>query len=69
MPCHTHPSRPWPPRPLPPPPPASACLLLLQVDATENKEIAGKHEVQGYPTLKWFIDGKLASDYSGGRTL
>ena len=59
MPCHTHPSR----------PPASACLLLLQVDATENKEIAGKHEVQGYPTLKWFIDGKLASDYSGGRTL
>ena len=48
-----------PPPPRPPPP---------QVDATEQKEIAGQHEVQGYPTLKWFVDGKVAMDYSGGRT-
>lgn len=39
----------------------------LQVDATEEKEIAGKFEIQGYPTLKWFVDGKEAMDYSGGR--
>ncbi len=30
--------------------------------------MAGKHEIQGYPTLKWFVDGKVAMDYSGGRT-
>lgn len=41
---------------------------LQQLDATEEKEVAGKHEIQGYPTLKWFIDGKEVSDYSGGRT-
>lgn len=40
----------------------------LQLDATEEKEVAGKHEIQGYPTLKWFVDGKVAMDYSGGRT-
>ena len=22
---------------------------------------------QGYPTIKWFIDGEVASDYNGGR--
>jgi len=41
---------------------------LPQLDATEEKEVAGKHEIQGYPTLKWFVDGKVAMDYSGGRT-
>lgn len=30
--------------------------------------MAGKHEIQGYPTLKWFVDGKEAMDYSGGRS-
>lgn len=39
-----------------------------QLDATEEKEVAGKHEIQGYPTLKWFVDGKEAMDYSGGRS-
>eukprot|EP00887_Chlorella_sp_A99_P005246 scaffold1.g5246.t1 len=37
------------------------------VDATEEKELGKKFEVQGYPTLKWFVDGKLAMDFSGGR--
>ena len=36
------------------------------MDATENKKIAEKYEVQGYPTLKWFVDGK-DSEYNGGR--
>ena len=39
-----------------------------QVDATEEKDVAGKHEVQGYPTLKWFVNGKVAMDFGGGRT-
>jgi protein disulfide-isomerase A1 len=43
-------------------------VILAKLDATEQKEVAGKHEIQGYPTLKWFVDGKVAMDYSGGRT-
>jgi len=46
----------------------SSDVILAKLDATEEKEVAGKHEIQGYPTLKWFIDGKVVSDYSGGRT-
>lgn len=46
----------------------SSDVMIAKLDATEEKEVAGKHEVQGYPTLKWFIDGKEAMDYSGGRT-
>ena len=39
----------------------------LQVDATEEKDLGSKYEVMGYPTLKWFVDGKLVGDYQGGR--
>lgn len=46
----------------------SSDVIIAKLDATEEKEVAGKHEIQGYPTLKWFIDGKEVSDYSGGRT-
>lgn len=46
----------------------SSDVMIAKLDATEEKEVAGKHEVQGYPSLKWFIDGKEAMDYSGGRT-
>ena len=38
-----------------------------QVDATKEAELAQKHEVSGYPTIKWFVDGELASDYNGAR--
>ena len=50
------------------PPPPTHLPRPPQVDATEEKEVAGKHEIQGYPTLKWFVDGKEAMDYSGGRS-
>lgn len=42
-------------------------IMLAKVDATEEKALGQKFEVQGYPTLKWFVDGKLAMEYSGGR--
>lgn len=41
-------------------------ILIAKVDATENKKVADRYKVQGYPTLKWFVDGK-DSEYNGGR--
>merc|ERR1712086_191152 len=41
-------------------------LKVIKVDATVERELGEKHAVQGYPTLKFFVDGK-GSDYSGGR--
>jgi len=42
-------------------------IKLAKLDATEQKEVAGKFGVKGYPTLKWFVDGE-AKEYNGGRT-
>lgn len=43
-------------------------IVLAKVDATEEKDLAEKYEVKGYPTIKWFVDGEVAMDYSGGRS-
>jgi len=42
-------------------------LSLVAVDATEHKELATKFGVQGFPTLKWIVNGE-ETDYTGGRT-
>ena len=43
-------------------------VKVLQVNCDENTELAKKHDVKGYPTIKTFHHGKV-DDYSGGRDL
>ena len=42
-------------------------IRIGKVDATENTKIASEYQVQGYPTLKYFVN-KSPIEYTGGRT-
>jgi protein disulfide-isomerase A1 len=46
---------------------ANAPVKLAKVDATANNAIATQFEIRGFPTLKFFKNGK-PSEYNGGRT-
>lgn len=50
-----------------PPQNATPSPQQKKVDATKETELAQKHEVSGYPTIKWFVDGEVAMDYNGPR--
>lgn len=41
---------------------------LAEVDCTVETEICGKNKVNGYPTLKLFLNGEMI-DYEGGRDI
>lgn len=44
-------------------------IKLVKVDATVEKEVAGRYEIRGFPTLKFFMRGNSRPvDYEGGRT-
>eukprot|EP00993_Chasmostoma_nieuportense_P002551 NODE_3337_length_986_cov_62.144354_g3191_i0.p1 GENE.NODE_3337_length_986_cov_62.144354_g3191_i0~~NODE_3337_length_986_cov_62.144354_g3191_i0.p1 ORF type:complete len:139 (-),score=31.99 NODE_3337_length_986_cov_62.144354_g3191_i0:358-774(-) len=45
---------------------ASSSVLIGDVDCTVEEEVCRKHDVNGYPTIKYFVDGKPES-YNGGR--
>ena len=32
---------------------------LAKLDATQNEAVAKAYNVQGFPTLKWFVNGSL----------
>lgn len=48
----------------------SQCIVAnIDADDQKNKGIAGRYDVKGFPTLKFFPAGsKEPIDYSGGRT-
>jgi protein disulfide-isomerase A1 len=44
----------------------SSDIFIAKLDATEHKTVSGEHSIQGFPTLKFFINGSPI-DYSGAR--
>lgn len=42
-------------------------VLLAKIDATQEEALAKEFGVQGFPTMKWFVNGE-AREYGGGRT-
>ncbi|KAF3323894.1 protein disulfide isomerase-like 1-4 [Carex littledalei] len=42
-------------------------VALAKVDATEESDLSQKYDIQGFPTVLFFIDG-VRLEYSGGRT-
>ena len=41
-------------------------MAIGKIDCTQHKQVCNEHQVRGFPTLKYSIDGKIF-DYTGGR--
>jgi protein disulfide-isomerase A1 len=42
--------------------------VLAKVDADSESDLGSQYGVKGFPTLKWFVNGKMQDvDYDGGR--
>lgn len=46
---------------------SSSSVNIVDVDCTKEQDLCGKHDVKGYPTIKYWVDGDV-KDYQGGRT-
>jgi len=44
----------------------SSSVIIADVDCTVEAELCQKHDVKGYPTIKYWVDG-VANSYQGGR--
>lgn len=42
---------------------------LAMVDCTENPNLTETYDIQGFPTIKLFKNGKYVTDYKGKRTV
>jgi protein disulfide isomerase len=43
--------------------------VLAKVDADSESDLGSRYGVKGFPTLKWFVNGKMQDrEYDGGRT-
>ncbi|KAG0332592.1 hypothetical protein BG000_009893 [Podila horticola] len=43
-------------------------VVIAKVDATEEKGVADRYDIKGFPTLKFFAADGSVSDYEGGRS-
>ena len=42
--------------------------VLAKVDADSESDLGSQYGVKGFPTLKWFVNGKMQDiEYNGGR--
>jgi len=46
---------------------SSSSVNIVDVDCTQEQDLCSKHEVRGYPTIKYWLDGER-KDYQGGRS-
>ena len=44
-------------------------VLVGKVDCVDHQELCAEQSIQGYPTLKFFVDGVYKGDYRGHRTV
>jgi len=46
---------------------SSSSVIVGDVDCTVHQDLCSKHEVRGYPTIKYFKQGEDPESYNGGR--